>query len=97
MTTGRTTTERGLGWAHQKRRAALLAAHVDGTACPICRRPMHTGQGLDADHTVPRSKVGTAADRLAHATCNRSRGDRTDPTQRCQHHVDCWLNHSRPW
>lgn len=28
------TTERGLGWTHQKRRARLLKRHIDGTPCP---------------------------------------------------------------
>jgi len=30
----RTTTAKGLGWTHQKQRAALMAKHVDGTLCP---------------------------------------------------------------
>lgn len=30
----RTTTQRGLGWDHQKRRDQLMRDHVDGTACP---------------------------------------------------------------
>lgn len=39
--------------------------------------------GLDADHTLARSKGGTKADRLAHASCNRRRGDGTsDATTR---------------
>jgi hypothetical protein len=29
-----TTTSRGLGWSHQKRRAYLLRNHVDGSPCP---------------------------------------------------------------
>jgi hypothetical protein len=30
----RTTTQRGLGWDHQKRRDQLLKNHADGTPCP---------------------------------------------------------------
>lgn len=32
--TRKTTTARGLGWAHQQRRTKLLARHHDGTPCP---------------------------------------------------------------
>lgn len=31
--TAKTTTQRGLGWDHQKRRASLLRKHIDGTLC----------------------------------------------------------------
>jgi hypothetical protein len=30
----RTTTERGLGWDHQRTKRRLLAAHIDGSPCP---------------------------------------------------------------
>lgn len=30
----RSTTQRGLGWAHQRRRAGLLRSHRDGAPCP---------------------------------------------------------------
>lgn len=61
----RTTTQRGLGWTHQQRRAAMLRRHVDGTPCPCrpedcgpgcpCRAagrplPMHRDPRLNADH-----------------------------------------------
>jgi 5-methylcytosine-specific restriction endonuclease McrA len=72
-----TTTERGLGWSHQKRRATLLRQLVDGTPCGHCHQPMFKTQALDADHSVPRSLGGTQADRLLHMSCNRSRGDGT--------------------
>lgn len=32
----KSTTERGLGWQHQKRRADLLRNHVDGAPC-LCQ------------------------------------------------------------
>ena len=74
--TGRgSTSARGLGWSHQKIRAQLLEALIDGTPCDYCGKPMYRGQNLDADHTGPRSKGGTRADRLLHSSCNRSRKD----------------------
>lgn len=76
-----TTTERGLGWEHQRRREALLAVHRDGTPCWWCARPMYRdkarnfdGQALAADHELARANGGTAAGRLLHGSCNSSRG-----------------------
>lgn len=40
------------------------------------------GEPLHADHTRPRSKGGTTADRLLHARCNRARGDGSRDHQR---------------
>lgn len=72
-----TTTQRGLGWQHQKQRKALLAKHRDGDLCEHCGEPMFKTQPLQADHSVPRSLGGTKADRLLHAWCNESRGNGT--------------------
>lgn len=69
------TTERGLGYSHQRQRAALLRRHVDGTLCWWCGRPMYRTQNLAADHTVARANGGRKADRLLHAPCNAERGD----------------------
>lgn len=71
----KTTTERGLGYRHQKQRERLLALHIDGTPCSWCAQPMFKTQELDADHSQARSKGGRVADRLLHASCNRQRGD----------------------
>ncbi|NDK91047.1 hypothetical protein GYA93_15860 [Gordonia desulfuricans] len=71
----KTTTQRGLGWRHQRDRERLLRNHVDGTPCWWCGEPMHRTQALDADHSNPRDKGGTKADRLLHAPCNRARGN----------------------
>jgi hypothetical protein len=72
-----TTTQQGLGWAHQKRRKALLAQHIEGALCDECGKPMYSWQNLDADHTVERALGGTVADRLLHASpCNRGRWGR---------------------
>lgn len=76
----KSTTERGLGWRHQRQRRRLLAMHVDGTPCWWCGQPMYRTQDLDADHSESRHYAGphVLADRLMHASCNRSRqqGDR---------------------
>ncbi|ATW60766.1 HNH endonuclease [Gordonia phage Bjanes7] len=71
----RNTTQRGLGWKHQKQRARLLGQHVDGTPCWWCGKPMHKTQALAADHTHARAHGGTTADRLLHDLCNKERGD----------------------
>lgn len=69
-----TTTQRGLGWEHQKRRAALLP-HAYGQPCPWCGETMERWQRLDLDHTVPRAHGGTVGDRIMHRACNRERGE----------------------
>lgn len=77
----RTTTQRGLGWKHRQEVAGLMARHVNGTACWWCGRPMFRQadqnwdrRTLEGDHSNPRSRGGTRADRLLHSTCNRQRG-----------------------
>lgn len=81
--------ERGLGTRHEHERKRLIAGHVDGTPCWWCGQPMHRdsaanpdGMPLEADHTNPRSKGGTVADRLLHGRCNRQRGDGSRDHQR---------------
>lgn len=81
-TARRTTTQRGLGWTHQRAVAALMRGLVDGTPCWWCDRPMHRdparnwdGRTLQGDHSTPRAVGGTVTDRLLHATCNEERGD----------------------
>jgi 5-methylcytosine-specific restriction endonuclease McrA len=72
----KTSTERGMGIEHQRRRAELLPKAY-GTSCPLCGRVMLRGQVLHLDHTVPRSKGGTVGDRIVHGPCNVSRGNGT--------------------
>lgn len=82
-TRGLTTTQQGLGHAHQRRRAALLAMHVEGSPCAECGKPMYSWQRLDADHSVERACGGTVADRLLHASpCNRGRWGRAKRKER---------------
>jgi hypothetical protein len=68
------TTARGLGYDHQKQRERLLARLKDGDLCEWCGQPMTREMELDADHRLARSKGGKRADRLLHASCNRTRG-----------------------
>lgn len=69
----RTTTEQGLGHAHQQRRAAMPAPN--GDPCPYCTEPMWPDDDLDADHVIPRAKGGAAGPlRWSHARCNRRAG-----------------------
>lgn len=69
-----TTTQRGYGHAHQKRRAALLAAAY-GQPCPICGKLTLHGQALDLDHTTRLvDNPNSIGDRITHATCNRRGG-----------------------
>jgi 5-methylcytosine-specific restriction protein A len=65
-----TTTERGLGWEYQRKRARILAR--DGYVCWLCHQPgAHT-----VDHVVPRARGGDDSDdnlRAAHGSCNSGR------------------------
>ena len=78
----KTTTQRGLGHAHQQIRKRLLAKHRDGSDCWWCGEPMFKdpaanfdGHPLAADHDVARVNGGIKASRLLHLTCNSQRGD----------------------
>lgn len=77
-----TTTEKGLGWNHQKQRERLLRMHRDGDACWWCGEPMYRSQSLDADHEDARVNGGAVATRLLHSSCNRSRKDGARDDQR---------------
>lgn len=63
--------------AHRRARIAALRQLVDGTPCPLCRRPMTHQQALDLDH-VTAVTVGwdDPRHRLTHAGCNRAAGAR---------------------
>lgn len=71
-----TTTQRGLGYKHQRLRERLLP-HAWGTPCPLCGKLMLKGQDLDLDHEIPRALGGKAGQgRMTHRHCNRSAGAR---------------------
>lgn len=75
-TTLQTTTQRGLGWQHQKRRAELLPAAI-GTLCPLCGQPMRAGQRLDLHHSTPRAiDPGSVGDQIVHEACDKAAGAR---------------------
>lgn len=94
----KTTTARGLGHDHRKRREYLLKLHVDGSPCWWCGRPMwrdktknfdhnpasrNPGNGaLAADHTLARAHGGRQADRLLHGLCNNQRKTGRNDDQR---------------
>jgi 5-methylcytosine-specific restriction endonuclease McrA len=82
------TTARGLGSDHQKRRAALIAS--GDTLCWLCNRHGSwddVDDPLTADHVVPRSNGGRYSElRPAHRSCNSRRGDKRGNdamTRRC--------------
>jgi len=65
-----TTTQRGLGWSYQRKRAYILER--DRGICWLCNHPGAT----TVDHVVPRAQGGDDSDenlRAAHAECNYAR------------------------
>lgn len=72
----RSTTQRGLGWSHQRERKAAMAVFADGSPCPFCGRPMFRWQRLHWDHSVPRVVGGNGPRRWAHGKCNEQAGAR---------------------
>ena len=70
-----TTTQRGLGYTHQKDKRRLKREMRPGQPCPRCGLPMWPHQALDRGHTISRALGGTDSEgRLEHASCNRSAG-----------------------
>ena len=57
---------------------------------------MTRDMALDADHSTAIANGGTLADRLLHASCNRSR-KAGRPNVTCDYHHDCGTIHSRAW
>ena len=72
-----TTTQRGYDSDHRRRRSVMVADAV-GLPCALCGNLMQHGEALDLDHSVPLSvDAMSKGDRVVHASCNRSRGNRT--------------------
>jgi len=71
-----TTTQRGYGTAHQRRRAQLLPLAC-GEPCPLCGETMTAEQQLDLHHSISAMQGGIG-DRIVHAKCNRGRGQGRD-------------------
>jgi 5-methylcytosine-specific restriction endonuclease McrA len=94
----KTTTQAGLGYAHQKARAAALAALRDGTPCPYCGHPMYRTQRLELDHVIPRALGGIGGQtRLTHALCNRRMGGRLGGRMRARQRAQRRWVTSRQW
>lgn len=73
-----TTTERGLGWAHQQERRRLLPLAYH-RPCPLCGETMWPEDRLDLNHVTPRCFGGSTSDgggEIVHASCNRAEGPR---------------------
>ena len=71
-----TTTQRGLGYGHQRTRRERMTALHDGDPCPRCGAPMFRGQFLDLDDFPGRVFGGEQVKLLAHRSCNRRAGAR---------------------
>lgn len=70
-----TTTQRGLGWAHQKRAAEVLAG-VE--CCPRCGREPTPDNPLTAHHSQARARGGGDSPLVPLCRkCNSEIGDRT--------------------
>jgi 5-methylcytosine-specific restriction endonuclease McrA len=73
------TTQRGLGADHQRRRAALIASGA--RICWLCGKAGSWDPAdpdpLTADHVMPRAAGGRLSElRPAHRSCNSGRGAR---------------------
>jgi hypothetical protein len=69
------STERGYGVDHRRRRELLLPSAY-GRPCPLCGVVMTKADDLDLDHKDPLSlNPNSTGDRITHASCNRSRGN----------------------
>lgn len=72
-----TTTQRGYGSEHAKRRAALIARWRPGDPCARCGQPMWHLQRWSHGRLIAAIHLGHTADRsgytgLEHDTCNES-------------------------
>ncbi len=96
-----TTTQRGLGSAHQKRVAYLKDRHLPGTPCRRCGYPMWDTATLDGGHADGHERArggGALPDALEHRHCNRSAGATYGHTLRAaKRQVAAPLPTSRRW
>src|SRR5512142_1369094 len=70
-----TTTQRGLGAAHQQLSKRMRANMPDGQPCAKCGQPMHKWQPIELDHLIPRAYGGAGGPvALTHRRCNRRAG-----------------------
>lgn len=80
-----TRHQRGYGTEHERIRQHLLRQHIEGAPCIRCGQPMYRTQHLDAGHPDHNpARGGGKANRLEHATCNRSSaGAKTGEATEC--------------
>lgn len=81
-----TTTQRGYGWTHQRRRARMVKAALN-TRCPAQASPNCDGlmvnpRRMHLDHSTPRALGGTHGDRVICAPCNTYLGGRLGAARR---------------
>lgn len=92
------STQRGYGATHQKRRRQLLAQHPNGAPCPECGQPLYREPHRNWDNAPPEAdhgpghalkhatnKQATLATRLLHRTCNRRGGAWDKPPKHNTH------------
>nr|WP_100483272.1 hypothetical protein [Mycobacteroides abscessus] len=72
-----TTAARGLGYAHQVAVAELKRAHVDGTPCDWCGRPMYLDRTRNWDYNPQSSDRTSGVLHGDHSGIARSRALRT--------------------
>ncbi len=71
---GLSSTARGYGAVHRKRRAALLPLAY-GKLCDLCGKTMEVGQRLQLDHSQPLAlNKNSVGDRMVHGSCNQRAG-----------------------
>ncbi len=74
------STARGYGTEHQRRRRELLPLFM-GRNCAECGEEMRADQALDLDHSVPlRVDPTSKADRVLHRACNAAWNRSGQPT-----------------
>ncbi len=93
----RTTTEAGLGWAHIKAAAAIMA---NARVCALCGKPPPPGQKLVRGHIIARTYGGQAIPtnfRPECRTCSSRGGAAITNARRRQAQASRRIPTSRVW
>lgn len=75
--TRQSTTGKGLGWRHRQARESLLRAHIDGSPCQWCGRPMYLDRTLNYDYNPNSTNPGSGKLHADHGTTSRADAVRT--------------------
>lgn len=67
----RTTTQKGLGWAHQQRADALKRKHQDGSPCDWCGKPMYRDPAKNWDYD-PKGSADSGKLQADHGAMTRA-------------------------